>query len=410
MTPHVLEVGWDLAGPAMCAPGLPHCWADDGGMLGFGHDDGVLLVGPEKAVWFPLPDVVALDATGGGWLALTEDPVDGAATAWELCADGPQLRARVPGGVHGLRLEGGSLIERRGFSSRVARLVGRAQAVELPLGAARGRVAVGPDGVAWADGPDLYRRDDAGRARTAGQAAGPVTRLQRGPGGMLLATIANRSTLVVPPRGRTWSIAHASADPAVLGVAGALLQVGDDVLSVPWDGAAETWLRNRELCGSARVVLDPEEGRVHALDGTTLLGDLLPCAATATDAEVLGPAGRAWPRAGGPPGPFEPGLLAEHLVAHEGHVMAVLDGHARVRSPGAGFGPPGQLPAPFDDPDELIALRPARGGVVLVGDDERVFRSWAGQVRRGMLPKSRRAPRSPDGWHWNDAGLLLRLA
>ncbi|MEC8423653.1 MAG: hypothetical protein VX000_07740, partial [Myxococcota bacterium] len=72
-------------GPRLCAPGLPHCFADDGARFGFGHDDGVLLVGATKAEWFPLADVVALDAGPWGWVAMTEDPDTGDAAAWQLC-------------------------------------------------------------------------------------------------------------------------------------------------------------------------------------------------------------------------------------------------------------------------------------------------------------------------------------
>jgi hypothetical protein len=396
-------------GAALCAPGLPLCWADDGQMLGLGHDDGVLLVGADAARWFDLPDLVALDATGGGWLALTEDLEDGAASVWELTRSGAELRATVPDGAAGLRLEGGALVETRGARTRAARLIGQARAIPLALGAERGRVAVGAAEIAWADGPDLYRRGTDGRTRTAGLAPGPVTRLQIGPAGGLLATISGQSTLLRSPEGHARTLTLVSDGPALLGDAHVLLQVGDDVLCVPWGPGPERWLRERELCGSTRAVFDPDEGRVVDLAGGPLLEELLPCAATATEQAILGPAGRRWPIMGGAPGAFDPDLLAEHLLAHEGYVLSVLDGAARVRPPGGVPSEARPLPSPFDDPDALLALRPARGGVVLVGDDERVFLSWSGRVRRGLLPKSRRAPRSPAGWHWNDAGLLLRL-
>ena len=396
-------------GAALCAPGLPICWADDGVKLGLGHEDGALLVGPDGALWFDLPDLVALDATGEGWLALTEDLDDGVASVWELTPAGAVLRATVPEGAAGLRLEGGALVETRGARTEVARLVGEARSLPLPMGAERGRVAVGSQALAWADGPDLYLRDAAGRTRTAGQAPGPVTRLQLGPSAGLLFVVAGQSTLLRSPTGHTRSVPHVSAPPAILGGEHALLQIGEDVLCVPWGAGPERWLRERELCGSARAVINPEEGRVETLTGGVLLDGMLPCAATVTGDAILGPGGRRWPLAGGAPGAFDPDLLAEHLLAHEGHVLAVLEGSARVRVPGGGFSEPRPLPGPFDDPDVLIGLRPAQGGVVLVGEHERVFCSWAGRVRRGLLPKSRRPPRSPPGWHWNDAGLLLRL-
>ena len=409
MSPRVTLLTRGPHGPALCAPGLPHCWSDDGVALGLGHDDGVLLVGPADARWFPLPDVLAIDGTGGGWLALTEDLDDGSASVWELTPSGARLRARVPDGAHGLRLEGGALVERRGARTRAARLVGTPGTIPLPLGAERGRVAVGRGWVAWADGPDLYRRGPDGRTRAAGQAPGPVTALRCGADGALLATISGQSSMLVPPTGPPRLLSQASEPAAVVGAAHALLQVDADVLCVPWGGGPERWLRDRELCGSARALLDPDEGEVRGLGGDLLLDQLLPCGAAATEDAVLGPAGRRWPLQGGAPGAFDPDLLAEHLLAHEGHLLTVLEGEARVRPPGGGFGPPVPLPHPFDDPDALIALRPARGGVVLVGDEERVFRAWSGRVRRGLLPKSQRAPGPPPGWHWNPAGMLIRL-
>ncbi|MEC8422152.1 MAG: hypothetical protein VX000_00170, partial [Myxococcota bacterium] len=331
------------------------------------------------------------------------------AAAWQLCPGGAELRAAMPDGVRGLRLEGGALIERRGSRSCVARLVPDACRVDLPLGAVRGRVSVAGDAIAWADGPDLYRRGPDGIVRAVGQAPGPVTRLRCAPTGALVATVGDERSLIVPPTGRP-RVIEDSGD-AVLGGNGFLLQVGPDVRSVPWTADAEgRWFRNRELCGSPRAVFSPLESRIEDLSGQPMVDGVVPCAAAASATAVLGPAGRTWPLDGSAPSPADPALMAEHILAHEAHVTAVLDGHYRVRPPGDGFGPSRTLPAPFHDPDLLEAIRPARGGFVLVGGRERVFVSWAGEIRRGVLPRSRRAPAPPSGWHWNDAGLLLRLS
>jgi len=148
---------------------------------------------------------------------------------------------------------------------------------------------------------------------------------------------------------------------------------------------------------------------VRTFDDEVVCDGLWPAAAAATADDIFGPGGRAWSRKDGSPGPLQPALLAEHLVAHEGHLFAVLEGEASVRDLQGRWGPTRVLPSPFEDPDALQEVRPARGGVVLVGDEERVHLSWNGQVRRGFIPPSRRAPGPPTGWHWNDAGLLLRL-
>lgn len=396
-------------GARLCSPGLPDCWGSRGDELALGHEDGVLLLGPDAARWCPLDGVVAVDGTGAGWTALTEDE-DGVATAWALSETGWVPRAQVAGGPAACRLEGGALVERRGPRRLVARIVSEPAVLDLPLGAERGRVAVAADGIAWADGPDLYRRQTGARPRTAGQAPGPVTRLQCGPGGALLATIGDDRSLLVPSGpGRPRLVSEASDEPAVLGEAHVLLQIGEDVLELPWREGEERWHRGRMLCGSPDLLLDPDEARVVDRSGAVVLDGLLPAAATASEDAVLGPGGRTWPRSGAEPGPVEPALLAEHLLAHEGHVLAVLDGEARVRTADGRWSEARPLPSPFDDPDELLALRPSRGGVVLVGEEERIHRAWSGAVRRGLVPRSRRAPGPPRGWHWNDAGLLLRL-
>lgn len=405
----ITPLALDGTGPRLCAPGLPNCFADDGTRFGFGHGDGVLLVSATEALWFPLADVVALDAGGWGWVAMTEDVDTGVAAAWQLCPGGAELRAAVPDGARGLRIEGGALIERRGPRTSVARLVPEARGVDLPLGAIRGRVSVAGDTMAWADGPDLYRRGPDGVVRAVGQAPGPVTRIRCAPTGALFATIGEERSLIVPSTGRPRVIEDAGA--AVLGRDGVLLQVGPDVRFVPWNTGPEgRWFRNRELCGSTRAVLNLSESRIESLAGRLLVDGVVPSGASASNTAVLGPAGRAWPLDGSAPSPVDPALLAEFVLAHEGHIAAVLDGQFRVRPPGRGFGPPLPLPAPFDDPELLDDVRPARGGFVLVGGRERVFLSWGGQARRGVLPRSSRAPGPPGGWYWNDAGLLLRLS
>jgi hypothetical protein len=399
----------DATGPRLCSAGLPDCWGGGPGAVAFGHLDGVLLVerdGPPR--WAPLDGVVAVDGHGGGWLALTEVD-DGGVTAWVLEDDGWQPRARLPAGAEGCRLEGGALIEVRGARRQAARLLGTPAAIPLPMGAERGRLAVAADGIAWADGPDLYRRERGGVPRPAGQAPGPVTRLQRAPGGHLIATIARDRTLVVPRHGRARVLPHASPEPAALDGERALLQIDDDVLELRWADPELRWHRDCRLCGGTWALHDPDEATLTDLSGRVLLDGLWPAAATATPSHVLGPGGRAWPRDGSAPPNPDPGLLAEHLVSHEGHLLAIFDGEARVRGPDGVWQPPRPLPSPFDDPYALEAVRLAAGGVVLVGEDERVHWSWRGQVRRGLVPRSRRLPGPPAGWHWNEAGLLLHL-
>jgi len=277
------------------------------------------------------------------------------------------------------------------------------------MGAERGRLAVSSAGVAWADGPDLYWRATDARARSLGAAPGPVTRLQCTSTGDVLATIGDEATLVRARSGRARLLPHASEEPAVLGPDGALLQVDEDVLELTWRDAEPRWHRSRQLCGSTTALLVPDEACVCTLDGTVLWAGLWPAAAAATRDSILGPGGRAWCRRSGSPGALQRELLAEHLVAHEGHVFAVLDGEASVRDEQGCWTSSRPLPVPFLDPDALHEVRPSRGGVVLVGEGERVHVSWSGQVRRGFLPPSRPAPAPPAGWHWNDAGLLLRL-
>ena len=291
---------------------------------------------------------------------------------------------------------------------RAARLVDQPSPIHLPMGALRGRIAIAADGIAWADGPDLYRQTQGGRPRFVGSATGPVTRLQTADGGHVLVEIANERTLLLPRGLPSRVVPHISDVPAVLGAEGALLQVGSDVLSATWAGE-DSWFMGRQLCGSPSVLFRPDDASLVSNSGVVILEGLWPTAATADDDAILGPSGREWSRRDAAPGPLVHEVRSVNTSWPTRSRPRRTGWRGCLRGPNGAWGPRSPLPP---------VRRSGWAGQPPPGSRRRGPRrrrlsastGWSGQVRRGFLPPSRRPSGPPEGWHWNDAGLLLRLA